>query len=133
MYTPGALALRLQGELCTLSSNVSVQMNKFIRNEAELLIPHVAGGVYYRDLARERARLRNCVIDENNHHNSSANNVKATHASLRKPRYVARIKKARRPPSVKPRTVKALKKALNVLRETQQMAEKRAYIQVSYQ
>ena len=43
-------------------------MNKFIRNEAELLIPHVAGGVYYRDLARERARLRNCVIDENNQH-----------------------------------------------------------------
>ena len=97
------------------------QINKFVRNEAELLIPHVAGGVYYRDIAREKAKIRNSVEEHNKTPVTSR---------LRQTHHVKRMRRARRPPSVKPRTVKKLKQALNVLRDTQQMAEKKAYIQV---
>ena len=92
-----------------------------MRNEAELLIPHVAGGVYYRDIAREKAKIRNSVEEHNKTPVTSR---------LRQTHHVKRVRRARRPPSVKPRTVKKLKQALNVLRDTQQMAEKKAYIQV---
>lgn len=99
-----------------------MQIEKFIKNEAELLVPQVPGGLYYRDLAREKARLRNTTDD----------NAPPTHgtSNLRGGRHVKRVKRARRPPSMKPRTVTALKKALNTLRETQQLEEKKAYIQV---
>ena len=40
-------------------------MNKFVKNEAELLVPKVPGGVYYRDLAREKAKIRNSVEEHN--------------------------------------------------------------------
>ena len=99
------------------------QMNKFIKNEAELLIPNVAGSVYYKDLAREKARIRNSDdLTATQRHETMA---------LRKSRYVKKVKRARRPPSMKPRTTKMMKKALEKLRETQQLAEKKAYIAVS--
>ena len=95
-------------------------MNKFIKNEAELLIPNVAGAVYYRDLAKQKALIRN----------SDDVTLQRETRGLRKSRYVKKVKRARRPPSMKPRTVKILKKALDQLRETQQLEEKKAYIAV---